>query len=174
MIIRQETPKDYQITETVIREAFKNIDYSDNDEHLLVQRLRKSKDFIPELSLIATIDDKIVGHILFSKIMIQGKQEYVSLALAPLAVLPVYQKKGIGKKLIPEGFKIAKKLGFESVIVLGHKEYYTKFGFEKASKWNFQCPFELPDEVFMAIELKKDSLLEKAGIVKYAEEFGIG
>ena len=173
MIIRQETKEDHIITEDVIKKAFKNAEHSDHDEHLLVQRLRKSNAFIPELSILAELKNKIAGHILFTRITISGKNEIESIALAPVSVLPEHQKKGIGGKLIQEGLKKATELGFKSVIVLGHKDYYPKFGFEKASKWNIKCPFEVPDEVFMAIELKKGSLRGKSGTVKYSKEFGI-
>jgi len=173
MIIRQEIESDYLITESVIKDAFKNADYSDSHESFLVQKLRQSLDFIPQLSIVAEIKGRIVGHILFSKILIIGSNNYESIALAPISVLPDYQKRGIGSKLILEGLLRTKLLGFESVIVLGHKDYYPRFGFEKASRWSIYCPFEVPDENFMAIELKKDSLAGKSGIVKYSEEFGL-
>ena len=88
-----------------------------------------------------------------------------------MAVLPKFQKKGIGGSLIIEGLKKAKELGYKSVIVLGHKEYYPKFGFKKASKWGIVCPFEVPDEYFMAIELTAETLSEKTGTVVYPQEF---
>ncbi|WP_455367207.1 GNAT family N-acetyltransferase, partial [[Eubacterium] cellulosolvens] len=113
----------------------------------------------------------IVGHILFSKIKIRGEKDHETLALAPMAVLPKFQKQGIGGKLIREGLNKARELGFDSVIVLGHNEYYPRFGFERASKWNITCPFEVPDEAFMAIELNPGALSVKAGIVEYPKEF---
>ena len=173
MKIREETETDFSITEKLIETAFKNAEFADHNEHILVQSLRKSSAFIPELSLIAEIEDKIVGHILFSKIMILGTMEFESLALAPVSVHPEFQKSGIGGKLIQEGLKKAKELGYESVIVLGHKDYYPKFGFRKASEWDIKCPFEVPDESFMAIELKKDTLVGKSGTVRYSEVFVI-
>jgi predicted N-acetyltransferase YhbS len=173
MIIRQETEKDYSLTEQVVEEAFKEAEHASHDEHLFVHRIRESDAFIPELSLVAEIEDKIVGHILFSKMMITGHCECESLALAPVAVLPEYQRRGIGGKLIREGLRKAEELGYESVIVVGHKDYYPRFGFEKASKWGVQAPFEVPDEVFMAIELKKDALQGKSGVIRFAKEFGI-
>jgi predicted N-acetyltransferase YhbS len=172
MIIRQETKKDYKLTESVIEEAFMDADYSDQVEHTLVHKLRKGKAFIPELSLVAEIDNKIVGHILFTRMSIRGSGEFESLSLAPVSVLPEFQRRGVGSKLIREGLSVAKDLGFESVIVVGHKDYYPKFGFEKASKWGITSSFEIPDEVFMATELKKESLKGKSGVIKYAEEFG--
>jgi predicted N-acetyltransferase YhbS len=90
-----------------------------------------------------------------------------------LAVLPELQKQGIGEKLITEGLRKAKELGFSSVIVVGHKDYYPKYGFEKASKWNIKCSFKVPDEAFMAIELNIGALTEKSGIVEFPKEFEI-
>ncbi len=126
---------------------------------------------MPELSLVAEMDDKIVGHILFSKIQIVGESIYDSLALAPMAVIPEYQMKGLGSKLVARGLYRAKELGFNSVIVLGHKDYYPKFGFQRASKCGIKCPFKVPDEVFMAIELTENALDGESGIVQYSDEF---
>ena len=94
-----------------------------------------------------------------------------SLALAPMAVIPEFQKQGIGTKLIKKGIEQAKELGFDSIVVLGHKEYYPKFGFIRASNWSIKCPFEVPDEAFMAIELTERAFEDKAGTVKYPDEF---
>ncbi|MBA9028097.1 putative N-acetyltransferase YhbS [Peribacillus huizhouensis] len=89
--IKQETSSDYRAVETMIKSAFEHAEYTDHDEHNLVARLRKSGAFIPELSLHAVLENDIVGHILFTKIMIHnGKEKYPSLALAPVAVLPSY------------------------------------------------------------------------------------
>ena len=88
MIIRQERPEDYDTVYHVVKEAFENAEYTDGNEQNLVAALRKSKSFIPELSLVAVEDEKIVGHILFTKAVVQGVEV---LALAPLSVLPDYQ-----------------------------------------------------------------------------------
>ena len=168
MIIRREKKEDFTKIYEINKQAF-----NQKDESELIERIRVGKNFIPELSLVAEENGKILGHILFSKIRIIGEKEYESLALAPMAVLPKYQKQGIGTKLIEEGLKKARKLGFDSVIVIGHKDYYPKFGFERASKWNIECPFEVPNESFMAIELMIEALKEKSGIVEYPKEFGI-
>uniref|UniRef100_UPI0013B053A4 GNAT family N-acetyltransferase n=2 Tax=Staphylococcus TaxID=1279 RepID=UPI0013B053A4 len=158
-IIRKEKKEDYKFTEEVVKEAFANEEYSDHSEHRLVASLRNSDEFIPDLSLVALHRDKIIGHILLSKIFIVKDEKFIeSLALAPVSVLPNYQNKGVGQSLIQKSLEIAGKLNFESVIVMGHSEYYPKFGFKKASKWCIQAPFEVPDEFLMAIELKKNAL----------------
>lgn len=164
--IRKEEEKDYKKVYEVHRLAFQQ-----ENESKLIEKIRKGENFVPELSLVAEIGNEIVGHILFSKIKIIGNSVFESLALAPMAVIPKFQKQGIGGKLIKKGFEKAKRLGFDSIVVLGHKEYYPKFGFQRASKWSIKCPFEVPDESFMAIELTKKALECKAGTVKYPEEF---
>lgn len=170
--IRQENENDYKATESVVEQAFKSAEYSDHKEHLLVAKLRKSNAFIPELSLVTEVDGRIVCHIMFTKLIItNGEKEYESLALAPLSVLPSYQNKGIGSALINEGLKIAKELEFKSVIVLGHAKYYPRFGFKPASTWGIKPPFDVPDNAFMALELKSGSLNGIKGTVMYPKEF---
>ena len=116
---------------------------SDHKEQFLVQRLRKSDAFIPELSLIAENENKIVGHILLTKLKIKnGQKKFDSLALAPVSVLPEYQGNGIGGMLIKEAHKKAKELGYQSVILLGHEKYYPKFGYKQADKFGIELPFE--------------------------------
>ena len=168
LTIRQENIADYEKIYELNLIAFE-----EKEEAILVDLLRKKDEFIPQLSLVALLNDEIVGHILFTKIKIiddnENKQE--SLALAPMAVLPKYQKKGIGGKLINEGLNIAAKLNFKSVIVLGHEHYYPKFGFVPTVKWNIKPPFEVPANAFMGIELVKNSLENVSGIVRYPKEF---
>jgi len=166
VIIRKEEKKDLKRVYEVNRLAFQQ-----ENESKLIEKIRNTENFVPELSLVAEVDDEIVGHILFSKIKIKGKSVFESLALAPMAVIPKFQKQGIGGKLIKRGLQEAKKLGFDSVIVLGHEKYYPRFGFEKASSWNIKCPFDVPDEAFMGIELTKEAFKDKAGTVKYPDEF---
>ncbi|ATP42141.1 GNAT family N-acetyltransferase [Solibacillus sp. R5-41] len=171
--IRQERPEDYSKTEEVVKSAFLDEEYSDKKEHELVHRIRKTEAFIPELSLVAlNQNESIVGHILLSKIkIVDGEKAVESLALAPVSVLPEYQKKGIGSQLIKEVLKKAEEAGFHSVIVLGHSEYYPKFGFKQAKLWDIKAPFDVPDEVFMAIELTEKCLESVRGIVQYSEAF---
>lgn len=167
--IRQESKNDYKEVYNVIKTAFETAEQSDGNEQDLVEELRNSDKFIPKLSLIAIKDNRIVGHILFTKLEIG---EYEELALAPLAVLPEYQRQGIGKKLIEEGHKIAKSLGYHYSVVLGSEKYYPKFGYVPAIQYGIKPPFDVPNENFMAIKLN-DTELEIQGVVKYADEFGI-
>lgn len=167
--IRQENENDFDIIYNLIKEAFKTAEHRDGNEQELVSKLRKSNNFIPELSLVATINGKIVGYILFTKIKI-GK--YEELALAPLAVLPKYQKQGVGTKLIQEGHKISKRLGYHYSIVLGSENYYQKFGYLPASIYGIKPPFKVTSENFMAINLTNTDI-KINGIVEYAKEFDV-
>ncbi|WLR51778.1 N-acetyltransferase [Bacillus tianshenii] len=173
ILIRQERNTEDNKTEEIIRRAFLNEEFSDQQEHLLVKRIRKSDAFIPELSLVALTQDKeIIGHVLLSKIKIGDAAHKVdSLALAPVSVAPEHQNKGIGSKLIQTALQKATDLGYHSVIVLGHEGYYPKFGFKPASLWKIQAPFEVPDEAFMALELTEGALENVQGVVYYSEAF---
>ncbi len=167
--IRQENKNDYKEVYNIIKTAFKTAKESDGNEQDLVVDLRKSESFIPELSLVAVKNERIVGYILFTKIKIGENEE---LALAPLGILPEYQRQGIGSKLVEHGHEIAKKLGYHYSIVLGSEKYYPRFGYIPAIQYGIKAPFEVPSENFMAIKLN-DTNKEIKGTVKYAKEFGI-
>lgn len=172
LTIRQETEKDYKVTEHVVEKAFETAEYSDHKEQFLVADLRKGDAFVPQLSLVAELDEQIIGHILLTKILIKNEEkESESLALAPVSVLPEFQNQSVGSKLIHESLRIAKELGFKSVIVLGHEKYYPRFGFKPASTWGITPPFKVRDEVFMALELEGGSLEGVSGTVVYGAEF---
>jgi len=168
ILIRAEKPEDLPEIYEVNKLAFER-----DGEAKLVDLLRAREDFIPELSLIAIINEKIAGYVLLSKIAIvsEDQKRYESLALAPVSVIPEYQKQGIGKMLITNVIDKARNLGYESVIVLGHKDYYPKFGFGLASHWGIKAPFDVPEDHFMAIELKQGSLEGKKGTVEYPPQF---
>ena len=172
MTIRQEIKNDQSEVFHVIESAFKEAEFVDNTEQFLVERLRMSDAFIPELSMVAEIGGKIVGHILLTKLKIKNKStEFDSLALAPVSVLPEFQGKGIGGKLIMEAHKKAKELGHKSVVLLGHENYYPRFGYKQADKYEIELPFEAPKENCMVIELIENGLNGVNGMVEYPKEF---
>ena len=167
-MIRIENEHDHSAVKEVIREAFLTAEHSDQTEHELVERLRRSQEFVPELSLVYVADDKIVGHIMFTKIKV-GEQE--ALGMAPLSVLPAYQNQGIGSMLMKAGIESARELGYKGIVLLGHPDYYPRFGFVKASMFNIACPFPVPDESYMALELTTGSLADINGMVEYSKAF---
>jgi len=172
IILRQENKNDFESVFHLIEKAFEKEEYSDHKEQFLVERLRKSDAFIPELSIVAEIDNHIVGHILFTKLQIKNEtQTFPSLALAPVSVLPEFQGKGIGSKLVLYGHEIAKSLGYKSVILLGHQDYYPRFGYELCEKYNIKMPFDVPAENCMVIALTEDGLKDVSGEVVYPKAF---
>lgn len=171
--IRQEVKKDYPKTEETVRKSFQNETMSDQQEHGLVKKLRASTAFIPELSLVAVDElDNIVGYILLTNNKIMTENGAIdSLSLAPLAVLPEVQNQGIGTQLMQEGIKRAKEKNYDSIIVLGHQKYYSKFGFKPADLWKIKAPFDVPAEAFMALELTDNALKNISGTVQYPAAF---
>jgi putative acetyltransferase len=167
LIIRPESKDDLtKITQ------INNTAFGQPKEGQLVKNLRKNKQFIPQLSLVAILDNELVGHILFFPIKIISKErEFDSAALAPIAVLPKHQRSGVGSALVNHGLAECRNERFQSLIVLGHPDYYPRFGFKPASRWNISAPFDVPDEAFMALELTENRLKNVQGVVHYPEEF---
>ncbi len=167
--IRPEIDSDYNDIDNILERAFGGI-----QECRLVRSLRKQPDFIPSLSLVAVDEgDKPIGHILFSPIKLKGSDNYRTklLALAPMAVLPEQQRQGIGIQLVESGLSKAKDLGFMGVVVLGHASYYPRFGFVPASILRLDCPWPVPDENWMVVELEENSLRGAQGMVIYPLPF---
>ncbi|WP_124100805.1 N-acetyltransferase [Ruminococcus sp. Marseille-P6503] len=169
MLIRKEEAKDYEIVCSVVKSAFDSAEHTDGNEHNLVKALREGKAYIPELSLVAEINGKIAGHIMFTQAEVINN---AVLALAPLSVLPEYQRKGIGAALIKEGHKIAKRLGYGYSVVLGSEKYYSKFGYLPAAIYGIKPPFDVPGKNFMAYKIN-ETAPDIHGIIRYAKEFGI-
>lgn len=165
--IRQEQPGDYESIKRLNDEAF-----GQENEGRMVNALRKTSKFITSLSLIAEMNNNILGHILFYPVTIKtDKGNYDVLSLAPLAVLPADQNKGIGSKLVKKGLEHCKETDFDVVIVVGHPNYYPRFGFKPASKWNIKLPLDAPEEAFMVLELKENTLDRYAGTVIFPKEY---
>ncbi len=166
-LIRAEEPTDRPAIFRVVREAFGR-----DDEARLVDALRTSDAFIPELSLVALDETAIVGHVLFTRIAIRdGDASHPGLALAPVAVAPSHQGKGIGSALIRRGLEEAGARGHGVVIVVGHPEYYPRFGFVPAHARGIRAPFPVNDRSFLALALRPGALDGVRGIVEYAAPF---
>ncbi|WP_458209208.1 GNAT family N-acetyltransferase [Haladaptatus sp. NG-SE-30] len=142
------------------------------DEAILVDSLRESDAFVSELSLVAKDGDRLVGHVLFTQVEIPGTERPTNhLVLAPVAVAPEEQRRGIGSELIETGLETAANLGYDSVILHGSTAFYPRFGFTQASEFGLDNPFDLPDEDFMALELHEQSLAGATGEVGYPDPF---
>jgi putative acetyltransferase len=168
MLIRPETPTDIPLIYAVNQLAFDGR----QEEPDLVDAIRLSDDFIPELSIVAEDNGRVVGHILFSRIHIQiVKGPIPAISLAPLAVLPEYQNQGIGSALVRHGLAECQRLGHAIVIVLGHPGYYPRFGFSTQLAQALECPFGDAGDAWMALELIPGALDGVRGRVVFPPAF---
>jgi putative acetyltransferase len=165
MEVRSEKLEDLEAIRRVNVAAFGRESEAD-----LVDQLRGAAS---TFSFVAVESEQIVGHIFFSPVELdgEGNTDLPMLGLAPLAVLPDYQRQGIGSLLIRHGLQECDRLGFKAIVVLGHPEYYPRFGFTPAKQRGLRCEFSVPDEAFMLLELLSGALEGCAGTVKYRSEF---
>lgn len=172
MTIRSELAKDDPAITALLKIAFKGDTHSDQQEYALVRRLRSSEAYLPELTLVAEEDNKIVGFIMLTSLIIKNENYvYPALALAPVAVLPAYQGEGIGGKLIRASHEIAKAKGHQLIVLVGHAAYYPRFGYEQCKQHGIQLPFEVPAENAMVLGLNDESLQGVGGVVVYPNAF---
>jgi putative acetyltransferase len=164
MLIRAEKENDLAAVHSVNVAAFET-----PSEANLVDALREQA--LPVVSLVAEENGGVVGHIMFSPVVLCGHPDAKVMGLAPMAVAPEHQRKGIGSKLVRAGLEQCRQLGFVAVVVLGHPEYYPRFGFSPASRFGIESEYDVPKEVFMAMELQAEALREKTGLVKYHAAF---
>lgn len=149
LIIRHETSADIPSISEVTIAAFKTLAISPHTEQFIIEALRAAKSLT--ISLVAEVDNRLVGHIAFSPVTISdGSLNWYGLG--PLSVLPQYQRKGIGSALVKEGIKFLKKLGAKGCCVVGHPEYYKRFGFRNISKLIHEG---VPEEVFLVLSFSK-------------------
>lgn len=165
MKIRTETPDDYRSIRKIHTAAFKSDKEAD-----LVNTLRDSG--LPLCSLVAEADSFLTGHILFSPVRLEGcDEDLIIYGMGPLAVRPEFQKQGVGSALVAEGLKACGRAGIDSVVVLGHPDYYPRFGFEPSRKYKIQCEYDVPDHFFMILELTKGCLKHAKGTIRFHEAF---
>ncbi|NET01145.1 MAG: N-acetyltransferase [Sphaerospermopsis sp. SIO1G2] len=144
MNIRQENIQDYHSIAKVNKLAF-----GGQKEAQLVEMIRTSNAYINELSLVAEIEENIVGYIMFSYIDLVGVRQLPVLSLAPMVVHPNMQKRGIGKVLLKTGLELADKRGEALVVVLGYPKLFNPFGFQPSINYQINSPFDVPEDVFM-------------------------
>ena len=166
MRIRTETEADFPAVAEVTAAAF-----GQQDEVRLVEAIRACEEFVPELTLVAEEDGRIVGHVMFSYSALEGSDTPL-LQLSPLSVAPERQSEGIGSALTDEALRLADERGEPLVLVLGHPTYYPRFGFRPAAELALRAPNpEWDGDAFMAVPLTAyDPSLR--GRVTFAPPFG--
>ncbi len=165
MGIRIEQPQDIERIWNINAEAFDTV-----TEANLVNALRGSG--IPYISLVYEENHELVGHIFFSLVELSGDMSGLRImGLAPMAVASQFRNKGIGSALVKAGIEQCISEGFDAIVVLGHPNYYPKFGFVPSVRYGIKSEYDVPDEAFMVLELKKSSLKEKQGTIKYHAAF---
>jgi putative acetyltransferase len=168
--IRPERPGDEEAIAEVNRLAF-----GGEDEVGIIAGIRGSEYYIPELSMVAESDGKIIGHIMFSIITLVrfDRPAETILSLAPMAVDPGMQKKGIGTAMVKAGMDKARELGHTVIVVIGHPGYYPRFGFLPARDLGLDIGMEVPNEAFMVAGLQPGALQDAGGMVQFSPPFGI-
>jgi putative acetyltransferase len=164
-IVRPEQPHEIAGVRSVNLAAFDGAAEAD-----LVDALRQHAR--PFLSLVAVDADEVVGHIAFSPVTLVPYPDVLIAGLAPMAVTPSRQRQGIGSSLVRAGLDEARRLGFGAVVVLGHANYYPRFGFLTASSFGLVSEYDVPDDVFMALELRAAALHGHGGTIRYHSAFG--
>ena len=161
-----EVRDEYQGDIPAIRDLNKRA-FEQDQEANIIDALRSNRAVM--LSMVAISDGQVVGHIMYSPISIDGKVS--GAALGPMAVLPEYQGQGVGSELIKKGNQRLRNDGCPFIIVLGHSEYYARFGFEPASMHEITCEWDVPDNVFMVLILDEAKMRGISGVAKYRPEF---
>jgi putative acetyltransferase len=164
MIIRPEEPKDYSAIHAVNESAFET-----SAESNLVEVLRR--EVHPIISLVAEDGEAIVGHAMFSPVSLTGHPDLKIMGLGPVAVIPTYQRKGFGSALVNAGLEKCKALGYGAAIVLGHADYYPRFGFIPSVRYGIRSEYDVPEDAFLVIELQPGYLQGAIGIIKYHPAF---
>jgi putative acetyltransferase len=160
--IREEQPGDVAAVRELNIRAFGQ----DQEAHI-VDALRSSGAAL--LSLVATLNGRVVGHIMYSPLSVGDG--VTGAALGPMAVLPEHQRQGIGSRLVEAGNRKLKEASCPFIIVLGHADYYPRFGFRPASTHGTACDWEVPDDVFMLLVLDQAKMQDVSGLARFRHEF---
>lgn len=168
-IVRPEVEKDHEEVYNLIRTAFKTANVKDGDEQDYAKNLRESEKYIPELSLVAESNGKLIGHIMLTRIMVQKPDDtqFDALLVAPLSVLLEYRDKGIGSTLMKEGLMKATELGYTSAFLAGDPDYYKRFGFISTSEYNILNVNDIPNQFVMVKELVPGGLKDISGKIDF-------
>ena len=165
LIIRPETPEDKAAIRHVNEKAFVQ-----KEEAEIIEKLRNRG--VLTISMVALQDNQVVGHIAFSLVKVESEHSsFEAISLAPMSVLPAYQRQGIGSQLVHAGLEECRRIGHKLVVVLGHPNYYPRFGFVPASTYGIKSEYDVPDEAFMVLGLRQGAFSGRSGIVKYQPAF---
>lgn len=165
LTIRDERPEDQVAIRRLNEEAF-----GQPLEGRLVDLLRANAGVL--LSLVAVADEQVVGHILFSPVQLEaGERMLEGAGLGPMSVSPELQRRGIGSRLIEEGTRRIQQQALPFIVVIGHPDYYPRFGFTPANRHGLTCQWDVPDGVFMVLPLTPSRLEGVSGLARYREEF---
>ena len=158
--IRNEKEKDYREVEELTREAFWNLYVPGANEHFIVHNLRKSKNFIKELDFVAIHEDKIVGNIIYtlSYIEDESNKKHEVITFGPVSILPEFQNRGIGRKLIEYSINKAKDLSYKAIIIYGYPDYYSKYGFKGSKSFNICTEEGTFMKALQVLELQENAL----------------
>lgn len=159
-IIRQETEKDYKAVENLTRESFWNVYKEGCDEHYLAHVMRAHEDFIPELALVMELDGEIIGNVMYTKAMLKDAEgnEKPVLNFGPLSIHPKYQRMGYSRILLEHSFEIAKKLGYDAIVIFGDPGNYVARGFRSSHKYHVCLEGDVYPTALLVKELKENAL----------------
>lgn len=160
LIIRNEIEEDYFVVEDITRDAFWNLHALGCDEHYLVHTMRKHEDFIPELDFVIELDGKVIGNVMYTKAKLideTGKEKTI-LTFGPLSILPEYQRRGFGKKLLDFSFNKALELGYDSIVIFGNPGNYVSCGFKSCKNYNVSLENDVFPTAMLVKELKPNVL----------------
>jgi len=174
IVLRLEEENDFTIVEDLTREAFWDVYCPGADEHLLVHNLRKSNVFIKELDFVAINNDKIIGNIMYANSTVKNDDlEYTVLTFGPVSVLPEYQNKGIGGKLINHTIKLSKEMSYKGIIIYGDPEYYKRFGFKVSKEYKITNKDKKFPAALLVLELYPNALNGIEGVFDEGKEYEI-
>ncbi|NPV91196.1 MAG: N-acetyltransferase [Firmicutes bacterium] len=168
MIIRRETEEEYPLIYDLVKAAFQTARVSDGKEPDFVDHLRTSGDYIPELALVAEFENRLIGHVMFTRTFItSGGNRIETLLLAPVSVVLERRSLGVGSTLIREGFRRAVEMGYTSTVLVGDPAYYHRFGFRSSVDFGIRNTNGIPDQYVMAGELVPGALAGVSGEIEF-------
>ena len=163
--LRLEEEKDHDIVEELTRDAFWNVYVPGADEHFLIHNLRKTEEFVQELDFVAVYNGRIIGNIVYARSrIIDCEKEHTVLTFGPVSVLPEYQNKGVGSKLINHTIKLSANMGYKAVLIYGSPDYYIRFGFKASKEYHITNKDGKFPAALLALELRPGALKDIKGI----------